>query len=482
MTVTISQYIEALQNPNGRFRTLKGIYPVTDDSGEPKMQAGELCADFEVVFDGDRCVLKCLLGASAKHRERLKDVALFTQLIDTPYLLPHTYLEDEVTVFDASGQAFAADAILFRKPDGMTLRQLLDGATGNGAADIWEAGSRLAAMARWLWENKFSTGSVSCKTLTIKQDGIPALTDCTYAQRKPSLTDIRALCALEAALYCLACEPRLYKPFLEEYLTGRSKLIALAGTLNELLEDEETGTLTGLLALLSAESANYDEYVAYLFELADKLASEKPVRIGSLADMADALAAQPAGNGTKQDASADAKLSKYTFLGEPGCNLMRAFDGREWCYVDKTGKAAISGGFSDASDFEEGRAVVETAKGFGLIDTDGKFILDAAYDDIDWDSFNNIAVATKNGKSGIFSRMGEPLTGLSFDHILNCSEGLIPAKKNGRYGYLRRDGSVAIDFMFDDAFGFRDRVARVRRSGHEIIIDTEGCEIDRIIK
>lgn len=481
MAVTISQYIEAVQNPNGRFRTLKGIYPVTDESGEPRMTTGDICADFEVVFDGKPYILKCLLGASAKHGERLKEVSLFTQLIQTPFLVPYKYLEDEVTVFDTDGQPVTADVLLCAKPDGTPLNRVLgQAASRNDTATIWNTGKRLAEMAAWMWNNDFSAGSVSAKTLLIRQGNIPVVTDYTYARRKRSLTDIRAICSLEAAIYCCACEPRLYTTFLEEHLTGRNKLISLAANLNEHLDDEQTGTLTGLLALLSAESTNYDEYVAYLLELAAKLASEDPARISSLSDMADALTNQP--DHKNDRAGNDANTGKYTYVGEACCNLMRAFDGEKWCYVDKTGKKVIGGGFSDASDFEEGRAVVETPDGFGLIDTEGKFILPPSYDDLDWDSYNNISIATKDGKSGIFSRSGEQLTPLCYDHILNCSEGLIAAKKNGRYGYLRKDGSVAIDFMFDDAFGFRDGVARVKRSGHDILIDTDGNEIDRIIK
>lgn len=481
MAVTISQYIEAVQNPNGRFRTLAGIYPVTDESDEPLMTTGDICANFEVIFEGKPYILKCLLSASTKHKEHLESVSLFTQLIQTPFLVPHKYLEDELTVFDASEKACTVDTILCQKPDGTPLNRILEQAASmNDSSTIWNTGKMLPKMAAWMWDNEFSAGSLSTKTLFIRSGNIPVMTDYTYARRKRSLTDIRAICSLEAALYCCACEPRLYKTFLEEHLTSRNKLISLAADLNVRLGDEQTSTLIGLLALLSTECANYDEYVAYLLELASKLASEEPTRITSLSDMADDITNESDPN--PQKPKTDFTAGKYTYVGEPNCNLMRAFDGEKWCYIDKTGKTAISGNFIDASDFEEDRAVVETPEGFGLIDTNGKFILPPSFDDLDWDSYNNIAIATKDGKSGIFSRSGEQLSPLCYDQILNCSEGLIPARKNGMYGYLGKDGSVAIDFKFDDVFSFRDGVARVKHSGHEILIDADGNEIDRIIK
>lgn len=481
MAVTISQYIDAVQNPNGRFRTLTGIFPIPNESGEPRMHMNDICAGFDMVYRGEQVVLKCLHGANDKHRERLKGIATFSGLIDAGYITPYTYLEDEITVFDMAGKPHSHDILFHRKPEGDRMCDFIEkAAAGNDSISIAKFASALPALARWMWDNDFCAGSISARNITVTANSTPLLTDLTHAQRKRSVIDIRALCALEAALFCCACEPRLYKPFIEEHLTGRSKLITFAGILCELLEEEETSTLTGLLALLSTESPNYDEYVDYILDLADQLATEKPARIGSLSDMADAL---NNGQPTRPNiTNAKGNTSKYTYIGELSCNMMRVFNGQTWCYLDYSGKVVIDGKFLDATDFEEGRAVVETADGYGMIDLKGDFAIPAIYDDIDWDSYNNIAIATKNGLSGIFSRAGEPVTDLIYDRILNCSEGLIPVKRNGTYGYIRKDGSTAIDFRYDDAFSFRDGVARVRRSGRELIIDTDGKEIDRIIK
>jgi hypothetical protein len=479
MTVTISQYIETLHKSTGRFRTLEGLYPVLDEQGEPQMQVGERCVDFEVVWRGEYYTLRCLLGANAKVGERLKDAALFTQLIETPYLLSLKYLEDEITVFDTSGTAQVRDVLLLPKPEGVRLSELMDEAAANNSGTAIQAlGTGLAAMAKWLWNKDFSSGGVSSRTIFVYRGGTPVISDYTHAQRRRSLLDIRALAALEAAIYCAACEPRLISPMLAGGLTGRSKLIDLAAELCERLCDEETGTLTALLSLIGSEQSNYDEYAVYLLELATALAAEKPARIASLIDLADALCGE-SGFATIEPEN---PLGKYLCLGEMSCNLMRAFDGKRWCYVDKTGRAVIAGDFIDAADFEEGRAVVETPAGFGMIDTEGRFVIAPEYDDLDWDSYNNLVIATQAGLSGLFSRMGEQLTGLIYEQIMNCSEGLIPARRDGLYGYLAKDGSVAIDFVFGDAFGFTDGTARVRRSGHELIIDRNGIEIDRIIK
>jgi hypothetical protein len=70
---------------------------------------------------------------------------------------------------------------------------------------------------------------------------------------------------------------------------------------------------------------------------------------------------------------------------------------------------------------------------------------------------------------------------LEYDQILDCSEGLLAARKGERFGYLHRDGTVAIDFIYDDAFGFRDGIARVKRKGRDVLIDPKGCEVDMII-
>ena len=59
-------------------------------------------------------------------------------------------------------------------------------------------------------------------------------------------------------------------------------------------------------------------------------------------------------------------------------------------------------------------------------------------------------------------------------HIQGFREGLLPAKIEGKYGFVDREGQVIIQPRYDLAFGFRERIASVTRDRKWGYIDREG--------
>ena len=60
---------------------------------------------------------------------------------------------------------------------------------------------------------------------------------------------------------------------------------------------------------------------------------------------------------------------------------------------------------------------------------------------------------------------------------LHCSDGSIVtalAKKNGKYGYINEKGEVVIDFIFEDANGFKYNLAAVKLNDKWGFIDLSG--------
>lgn len=171
---------------------------------------------------------------------------------------------------------------------------------------------------------------------------------------------------------------------------------------------------------------------------------------------------------------------RYCDISEMCDGLMRARDGKEWVYLDKTGSQAFEGRFLSAGDFAEGRAVVEISSGFGLINVDGNIVIDPNFDDLEWDDVSNMAIVTRDGLSGLFDRAGQQVTDLIYDQILSGKEGLFPMKTGGKFGYLRKDGTIAIAAQFDDAYAFKDGFAMVRMGGDKYIIDTQGAVIQHV--
>ncbi|WP_036947105.1 WG repeat-containing protein [Pseudobacteroides cellulosolvens] len=87
--------------------------------------------------------------------------------------------------------------------------------------------------------------------------------------------------------------------------------------------------------------------------------------------------------------------------------------------------------------------------GHGFIDTHGRVITDAMYDE------TRYYIGASSASSGF-------------------SQGLAPVKKNGKWGYIDMQGVTVIDFKFDDAFGFSDDLARVVVSGKSGYINKAG--------
>jgi len=81
---------------------------------------------------------------------------------------------------------------------------------------------------------------------------------------------------------------------------------------------------------------------------------------------------------------------------------------------------------------------------YGFIDTEGRVIADAIYDE------------TKYYRGASSASSG-------------FSQGMAPVKKDGKWGYIDITGKIIIDFRFDDAYEFSDDLARVvigQKSGY----------------
>lgn len=374
-------------------------------------------------------------------------------------------------VFDTADRAEYADVLLQRKPVGVRLDKCLAEAAEEGnAAAFGLALGGLAEAAQWFAGNDFAHHNICSKNIYAAPDGGLTLVNYCRASHNKSHNDLAAFGALAAALYVAACQPELYSEIIHEKILKTTGLRKLMQLIADIMADEDAVELKDLLAMLAAgDGVSGDD----LCRAIGRVVSAPLRSYGALANIAAHLSSNTRGNGA-------ADTEKYGFIG-PMCDMMmRVSDGREWLYIDKHGSMAIPGRFAGAGDFAEGRAVVETPEGYGLIDLTGRYVIEPQCDDIKWDSIANVAVVTVDGRSGLYSREGEPLTGLIYDQILPGAEGLFPVRIGGKYGYVRRDGVMAVRPQFDDAFGFRGGFARVSTANREFLIDTDGRRIDDV--
>jgi hypothetical protein len=114
----------------------------------------------------------------------------------------------------------------------------------------------------------------------------------------------------------------------------------------------------------------------------------------------------------------------------------------------------------------EGYTAAKTETGWGVIDMVYNWLIPAEYDEIILDELGRCY-----GRGAIFARkndsvrlfVGGQKTDNAFDDARPFSDtGLAAVKRNGKWGFIDIDGTVKIDFLFDDALSFGQHLAAVK--------------------
>ena len=90
----------------------------------------------------------------------------------------------------------------------------------------------------------------------------------------------------------------------------------------------------------------------------------------------------------------------------PHEGLIRFIAHDRYGYADEQGHTLVEPVYLWADDFAEGRAVVETERGLGLIDKSGREIIPAEYDDLRYDLYSGESECNKNGRRFVFGYDG----------------------------------------------------------------------------
>lgn len=154
--------------------------------------------------------------------------------------------------------------------------------------------------------------------------------------------------------------------------------------------------------------------------------------------------------------------------------IVRYRRGGRWGYAHTNGEAIIiEREIIAAYDFEEGRAVIRTPRGYGLVDSSGRLVMNDVWEQMCWYGDENVCIASDNlDRWHIYDRMGRQLTTVACDWMGDASEGFVVARRGARFGYFGTDGQRRTDFLYDEAFSFCEGRALVRRKGDYFHIDT----------
>ena len=165
------------------------------------------------------------------------------------------------------------------------------------------------------------------------------------------------------------------------------------------------------------------------------------------------------------------QFSRVSNFSDGKCGVTNA--DRKWGFIDVEGKIIINYQFDGAGDFENGKCVVTHADKQGVIDQDGKYIINPQFQNmqIDGDMF----LISQDGKWGWCDEEGKVTINTQFSKAFPFNGNEITSVKSGdKYGYVDRDGKFVINPQFDNAMPFSGKLALVVSTDKIGFIDNDG--------
>jgi hypothetical protein len=103
-----------------------------------------------------------------------------------------------------------------------------------------------------------------------------------------------------------------------------------------------------------------------------------------------------------------------------------------------------------------------TEYGVGLMDSAGNVVVEALYEQIDYNFESGFYKVQIEKKSGVIDSFGKLVISPKYDDVFAYGEGLYVAVLNGKVGYLNAKEKVVIPFKYIDASAFYDGFAKVK--------------------
>ncbi|MCD7970903.1 MAG: WG repeat-containing protein [Alistipes sp.] len=473
--VNIGNVVESVKDP-ARFRTLTDIYPVTDGE-QVRLGSGDGYCDLEVKVGERHAVMRCYLRKDLDTARRLGEVSAFLAAVDEPCYGKFSFHAGELLVFDENGGHCFVDVAVIDKYPGADIQKYIAGCLAdpkNGIKKITALIGLMGEFARKHIDHRLDTGGRLANNFRIRENGEPVILGLVDAERGECPGDVMQIGVIGCILWLACLDPRVL-----DLLSGRANLTwrgVFSGCAGLGLP-EPVGDFCATLASMGTTPAKPETEV--VIEYLHRLSKEPVTERDKFKVFMDSVANSPVSYYTPV---INISTAGYEYVGEMSCMMMRAFDGEQWCYLDKLGRVAIEGPYLDARDFWEGTAVVETPEGFGLIDCDGNYIILPQYDDMDLDETGNRLIVSKEGRTGMVSLKGEQIVGLDYDNIFPAVHGLHVVQSGDKFGFISRDGTPVTGIVYDEAdcAGAENGFARGVRQGREYMIFPDGKEEPKI--
>lgn len=158
-----------------------------------------------------------------------------------------------------------------------------------------------------------------------------------------------------------------------------------------------------------------------------------------------------------------------TDYGMYNCGLCPVVIDNEYYYIDIDGNKKL-GPYLYAGTFEKNKAAVQNQNGrWGVIDKEGKYIVEAQFEDIKLTmsggySMSDMVIAKKNGKYNIYDEeMKKVVSEINAEDTgIITKDNIIAYKKENKWGYVSLKGKIVIKPQYEGAKSFSNGFAAVQ--------------------
>lgn len=158
--------------------------------------------------------------------------------------------------------------------------------------------------------------------------------------------------------------------------------------------------------------------------------------------------------------------------------LARVWSNWKVGFINRQGEYVIQPQYGNAHDFSDGVAAVKVGsfleRKWGYIDQNNKVVIGAIYDHAE-DFKKGYACVAFDDRYFIIDKKGNVVSD-TYDMIREYNDGLAPASKNGKWGFVNRAGKLVIPLQYDEVvpFGFNNGHCWVILGNNMIKIDRQG--------
>lgn len=160
------------------------------------------------------------------------------------------------------------------------------------------------------------------------------------------------------------------------------------------------------------------------------------------------------------------------------------------------GNVVVPGEYDIIQNYSEGMAAVCKGNRWGYVDSFGNNIIPCLYHSRlfydngvmdDWgeygvpdeanDFHEGLVMIMKNGKAGFLDKQGKVAIPFLYERAKDFSEGFAAVKKAGKWGFINKEGKNVIPCQYDKVASFREGLVAVVKNGKSGYINTKGKEI-----